>query len=430
MLRFDVHLRHKFGNLKSYTTIVIGGGPAGMAAAIFTSGGSILLLERNESPGRKLLIAGAGRCNITHAGGIDNFIDRYGKNGKFLKKALREFSNEQTIKFFSDRGVATIIDKNGKVFPQSDNSRDVLNVLLAECRKKNVCISVNQQVLSIEHVSDGFKLKTGSNVYCCEHLVIATGGRSYPATGSTGDGYSFAIGLGHVVVAPHPSLTPVFVKDYPFEELAGVSLEGLLVYLYRNNRKIADHRGDIGFTHKGISGPGIIDFSRDMQEGDMLKLNFVDMPVDMFRKHFIDEVSKNGKQTIQTFLRDFDLPKRLMRALLERCGVAASDCLSNITAAKRNMLVELFCEYPCEVERLGGFKVAMATAGGVCLSEVSSKTMESKLCKNLYFAGEVLDIDGDTGGYNIQAAFSTGYMAGKAITGKLLESDTGCSNEG
>lgn len=407
------------GILKSYSTIVIGGGPAGMAAAIFASAGPTLILERNDSLGKKLLIAGTGRCNITHHGDIGDFIHHYGDHGKFLKKALREFTNTDMVQFFTDRGLATIVDKNGKVFPHTEKSRDVLRVLLDECRARGVEIRSNQQVVRVDRVEEQFVVAANGETFGAKHLVVATGGRSYPTTGSTGDGYLLAQQLGHTVVEPRPALTPVFVKDYPFAELAGVSLDAVPVYLYRGAKKVAEHSGDIGFTHKGISGPGIIDFSRHMLPGDTLRINFVSKPVDAFRRSFIDGAATQGRQTVQTFLRDYDLPKSLMRALLDRCNLDAAECLSNVVAAKRNLLIELLCEFPFQIDRLGGFKVAMATAGGVALDEVSSKTMESKRCPNLYFAGEVLDIDGDTGGYNIQAAFSTGYVAGKAISKKV-----------
>lgn len=401
--------------MKSYTTIVIGGGPAGLAAAIFSSGGNTLLLEKNAKAGLKLLIAGSGRCNITHDGDIGDFTSHYGDNGKFLKKALREFTNINLIRFFEDKGLLSTIDKNGKVFPATEKSKDVLNVLLEECKRNNITILSNRTVTKVSATDAGFLVTTNENTFACKYLVIATGGRSYPTTGSTGDGYEIARSLGHSIVAVKPALTPVFVKSYAFESLAGVSLESVPIYLYKNGKKTKEHRGDIGLTHKGISGPGIIDFSRFMDEGDLLRINFANQLVDSFRRDFIDAASTDGRQTVQAFLRAYDMPKSLMKAILDMVGIMPSDCISNVNVAKRSRMVELFCEFPFEVERLGGFKMAMATAGGILLEEVSSKTMESKIQKNLFFVGEVLDIDGDTGGYNIQAAFSTGFVAGKVI---------------
>jgi predicted Rossmann fold flavoprotein len=401
---------------KSFSTIVIGGGPAGIFAAINLPVGSVLIIEKKESLGKKLLIAGTGRCNITHEGDIADFTLKYGSNGRFLKKALREFSNRDLVRFFTDRRLSTIIDKNGKVFPSTEKSRDVLRVLLNECAARKVEIAYNEAVVDVVKLEHGFQVKTAANTYLCQHLVLATGGCSYPTTGSTGDGYPIAERLGHSIVAPRPALTPIIVKDFVMDDLAGVSLVDVPIYLYRDGKKINEHSGDIGFTHKGLSGPGIIDFSRYMQVGDVVKVNFAGINADSFRSAFMDAASSRGSSSIQQFLREYELPKSLVKVILQKVEVEPSSCLSNITAKTRNLIVTLFCEYPFAIERLGGFKVAMATAGGIELTEVSSKSMESKKCKGLFFAGEVLDIDGDTGGYNIQAAFSTGSLVAKSIS--------------
>lgn len=399
-----------------YTTIVIGGGPAGLFTAANLPHKSTLLIEKKESLGKKLMIAGTGRCNITHSGDIAEFLTKYGANGRFLKTALREFSNVDAVSFFTSRGLSTIEDKNGKVFPITEKSKDVLAILSAECNLKEVTLLLESTVIDVIKTENGFTVNVNGRKYSCTYLVVATGGCSYPTTGSTGDGYMFAKMLGHSIVPPKPSLTPVFVASYKMESLAGVSLDSIPIYLYRNGKKIGDHVGDIGFTHKGISGPGIIDFSREMVAGDWLKVNFTGVNADSFRTNFLNVTSKRGNTTIQVFLRDYNIPKNLVKLILEEAEIEPSCYLSNITAKSRSRLVNLFCEYPFEIERLGSFKVAMATAGGVSLSEVSSKTMQSTICKGLYFAGEVLDIDGDTGGYNIQAAFSTGFLVAKAIT--------------
>ncbi len=404
---------------KTYSTIVVGGGPAGMFAAANLPVGSTLILEKKESLGKKLLIAGTGRCNITHEGDIADFTSRYGDAGRFMKKALREFTNSDMVQFFTSRGLSTIADKNGKVFPSTERSRDVLAVLLRECESRKVEIAYNEAVANVAWSDGRFTVTTAQGEYLCQHLIVATGGCSYPTTGSTGDGHGIAASLGHTIIAPKPALTPIFIKNFSMDELAGVSMVNVPIYIYRDGKKVNEHSGDIGFTHKGISGPGIIDFSRYMHEGDTVKVNFTGTSAEDFRKLFVDSTASKGSTTVQIFLRDFDLPKSLMRIILQEAEVEPSCCLSNITAKKRALLVTSFCEYPFTIERLGGFKVAMATAGGVDLKEVSPKTMESKIRKGLYFAGEVLDIDGDTGGYNIQAAFSTGYLAAKAVSAAL-----------
>lgn len=407
--------------LKVFQTIIIGGGPAGLFTAISIGRDDTLILEKNSQPGRKLLIAGSGRCNVTHTGPISDFFGRYGSHGSFVKKALKEFTNDDLIAFFKNRGLNIVVDKNGKVFPETDKAEDVLSCLLAECKAIGVEIKREKSVVSVSKANDLFVVTSEKETFYCNALVVATGGSSYPTTGSSGDGYQFAKSLGHSIVTPKPALTPVFVKDYGMSELAGVSLQNVSISLFRSGRKLLERRGDLGFTHKGISGPGIIDFSRCFEVGDVLRINLIDCNEDKFKQLFVDSVVSQGNMTVQALLRNYDIPKSLMRIVLEEVNVDPSDYLSNITALKRNKLIVLLCSYPFEIERVGGFKMAMTTAGGVCLDEVSSKTMESKLVSNLYFVGEVLDVDGDTGGYNIQAAFSTGYVAGKSIVKSIGE---------
>ncbi len=373
------------------------------------------VLEKNSLPGRKLLISGSGRCNVTHYGDVSNFFSHYGEHSKFLRTALHSFTNLDLIDFLAQRGLAAIVDKNGKIFPQSGNSNDVLKLLLDECHLKMVQIIVDQPVLKIEKPADCFIIKTATHEYHCNKIVIATGGMSYPGTGSSGDGYYFAKEFGHSVVPPKPALSPVFIRDYKMAEIAGVSIQEKLVYLYRDNKKISEHRGDIGFTHKGLSGPGILDFSREMQSQDVLKINLVGQNSDEFRKAFIEASEKSGKMAIQTFLKKHDLPRSLVRILLAGLRIDPEQTLASINRETRNLLVDSFCECPFIIERVGGFNMAMVTKGGISLEEISSKTLESKLVPGLFFAGEVMDIDGDTGGYNLQVAFSTGYLVAESI---------------
>jgi len=407
--------------LQTFDTLVIGGGPAGLFAAIHCRGHRISVLEKNDSPGKKLLISGSGQCNFTHEGEILDFFSHYGMHSRFLKTALRKFTNIHLMNFFTQRGLEIITDKNGKVFPASLRSSDILKILTGECAKHNVSIFSHDAVLTVEKTADGFLIKTTADEYGCKNLVIATGGMSYPSTGSTGDGYHFAKLLGHSVVPPKPALSPVIIRNFAMTELAGVSLQNKPVYLYRDNKKIDAHHGDIGFTHKGLSGPGILDFSRNIHTGDILKLNIIDKNAEDFRKELIETAGTNGRITIQVFMKDYDIPRSLMRFILQKFALEPDQKLATITKEQRNLLVASFCEYPFEIEKTGGFNVAMTTCGGISLEEVSSKTMESKLVKDLYFAGEILDIDGDTGGYNLQAAFSTGYLAADTINTKSLK---------
>ena len=396
--------------------IIIGAGPAGLFAAMHCDGRKVIVLEKNEKPGKKLLISGTGRCNITHQCKLSDFFGHYGENHRFLKPALHSFSNTDLVHFLNIHGLDTVVDKNGKVFPASQKSEDVLQLLLRECARHKVQIQCRQQVLKVAKSSEGFVITTSGYVFSARVLVIATGGMSYPATGSSGDGYHFAKQLGHAIVPPKPSLSPVFVRNYTMASIAGVSVQDKLVYLYRGDKKLGEHRGDIGFTHKGLSGPGILDFSRNILSGDQLRINFIDDKADNFRSALIAASEKEGKTAVQTYLKKFDLPRSLLLLILKSIPVEPETRLAEITKVHRNQLVTAFCEYPFVVEKVGGFNMAMATAGGVNLGEVNPKTMESKLVPWLYFAGEVLDLDGDTGGYNLQAAFSTGYLVGLEVS--------------
>ena len=276
-------------NHNEYDIIIIGAGPAGLFAAInCDETKNILILEKNESPGKKLLMSGSGKCNITNSGNIEDFFVHYGDNGRFLQTALMEFTNSDLIEFLAKRGLEVFTDDNGKVFPVSENAGDVLAILLNECRKKNIKISTNAAVLNIEKNDDKFKILSKNNEYTCKKLIIATGGKSYPLSGSTGDGYNFANQLGHTIIPPKPALTPVYIKDYKLSFLSGVSLINKEINLYRNNKKLKSHRGDIGFTHTGLSGPGILDFSRFIEPEDLLRINLINLTQENFRNYCDD----------------------------------------------------------------------------------------------------------------------------------------------
>jgi len=363
----------------------------------------------------KLLMSGSGQCNMTHSGAIEDFLNHYGGNQRFLRQALRQFSNVELIDFFQKRGLRPIYDDNGKVFPHTRNAGDVLGRLLDDCRQNKVDIHLNESVSVLAKTNEGFEITTNLARYTCTCVVIATGGNSYAQTGSSGDGYRLAANLGHRVIEPKPALTPVFVKSYTWSSISGVSLENRSISLYRQGKKIAEHRGDMAFTHKGLTGPGILDFSRYIESGDMLRLNIVDQKEDTFARVFLVACQNQGRISIKRYLKEFNLPESLVKVVLEALYISPQEKLAAITKKMRNNLVESLCGYPFQVEKLAGFNVAMVTAGGVSLKEVSPKTMESRLHKGLFFAGEVLDIDGHTGGYNIQAAFSTAFLAAKTI---------------
>lgn len=398
--------------------IIIGGGPAGLFAAIMCANKKqrIALIEKNKSCGRKLLMAGAGKCNITQAGDIHHFLTCYGANAKFLKHALLSFQNEDLLNFFRKRGLEFITTEKGKVFPKSLKSQDVLNVLLEECRRRSIEIHYESAVESLVKEEDLFHLQTAKGTFESPVVVVATGGLSYPHTGSTGDGLVWAKTLGHKIVPTKPALTPLKIKNYELSDMSGTSFEELSYTLWRGGKKIGAYQGDFLLTHTGVSGPGIINNSRYMQSGDVIKCNFVGAEsIDEFRSQLTKKLNNGGKTLVKSMVRELNLTKRFADKLLELCGIDENLKCAELNKVTRQKLLTTLTEYEMEVKELGGYHVAMVTTGGVSLKDIKQKTMESKKINNLYFIGEVLDIDGDTGGYNIQAAMSMAYIASKAI---------------
>jgi predicted Rossmann fold flavoprotein len=406
--------------------IVIGAGPAGLFCAIHAAaeGFRVLVLEKNPAPGAKLLLAGSGQCNLTHDGEIREFITHYGDHGKFIKPALMSFTNRALAGFFRDRGLAIITEENGKMFPKTRQSSDVLEILLAECRNRGVTIRCSEPVTGISRAAGSFTVITGTAACQTVIVVITTGGASYPQCGTTGDGYRLASALGQPVTGIAPALTPLLIRPFPFASLMGLSFEQMHFSVWREGKKVADHTGDVLFTHLGLSGPGILDASRGIRPGDSVRLSFVGA---MRREEFAADIAKRSAENphwqVGTILAKYPIPERLNRKLLNLSGIPDDLKCAHFSAALRSVLVTNCTEFPLTVAALGDYKIAMATRGGVALDGVDAKTMESMLVPGLFFAGEVLDIDGDTGGYNLQAAFSTGYLA--AVQGIRKRMTTG-----
>ncbi len=399
--------------MKGDTTIIIGGGPAGLFCALQAAGDArkVILLEKKRSCGRKLLLAGSGQCNLTHDGEIAGFLSHYGEHGAFLRPALLNFTNRDLIAFFEEHGLGMRAEPGGKVFPASRRSSDILAVLLRDCERRGVEIRCSEPVLCVTRGDEGFAVQSGANTLLADTLVIATGGASYPVTGSTGDGYALAGELGHTITEIAPALAAVYIRDYPFTDLAGISFTDLSIALFRGGKKIRQHTGDLLLTHTGLSGPGILDISRYIAPGDQIRVAFLPgMNPDMIRSTVTATIAANGSRLVKTALTELPLPERFAKRLVELAGISPDLNGANLSKKARSTLIASLAEYPFTVQSLAGFDEAMVTRGGISLAEINQKTMESRLVPHLYCIGEVLDIDGDTGGYNLQAAFSTAAL--------------------
>lgn len=398
-----------------YDVIIIGAGPAGLFAAANIKNKKVLIIEKNNTPGRKLLLSGAGQCNYTNNCEINEFLQKYGDKGRFIKTALYNFTNHDAMEFFKERGLKSIIRDDNKIFPHTLKAMDVLKVLIDSVKHAEMLTNTSVKRVSYDENKKVFYIKTNTANFTCCNLIIAAGGMSYPNTGSTGDGYSFAKYLGHGIVEPKPALTPVYVEDYQFKELSGISFENIKISLFKNNKKAKEFLGSFLFTHVNISGPVIINNSRYMGAGDILKVNFTSFNEDEFKVYLENLIASSSKLTIKTALKELNMPKRFVEKILEVCSVDQNLSCSRLNKNQRKSLIKLFSAYPMKIKKLGDYNIAMVTKGGVSTAEINPKTMESKKISRLYFAGEVLDYDGDTGGFNIQAAFSTAKLAADQI---------------
>lgn len=400
--------------------VILGAGPAGIFAAIncTTAGRNVTIIEKTSSAGKKLLISGGGQCNLTNAESPSLMLKRYFGAGRFLKPSLMAFDSQKLMDFFERRGLRLHTREDGKVFPVTYSAGDVLEVLLKECDRQGIKIVYNCRAKDvIQFPSGGFLVKTESDSINADYLLIATGGKSYPETGSTGDGFALAKKLGHSLSEQRPALTSVTIRNFGFGDLSGISLRNVEVSLWRNLKKVTTRVEDLLFTHDGFSGPVILHLSREASPGDMIRLNLSGQLREKLEANLISLLSKEGKKLVKNVLDEYGLPERLLSKIIDLAGVGERIC-SEVRKDERKALVTGLCELDFEIERVGDFTNAMVTRGGVSLSEVNPKTMESRIVNNLFFAGEVLDFDGETGGYNLQAAFSTGYVAGRTINAR------------
>jgi predicted Rossmann fold flavoprotein len=407
-----------------YDAVTIGAGAAGLMAAIHAAerGRRVLLLEKGKKPGVKILMSGGTRCNITHDCDARDIIRAFGPNGKFLHSPLAALGPRETVEFFEAAGIATKVEATGKVFPVSNRAVDVLNALLRRLAQSGATLSLNEPARAVlRHPDGGFRVVTSARTLICEHVLITSGGKSYPGSGTTGDGYTWAAAFGHTIVPPRPALVPLTVRADWVAGLRGVTLPDVNVrVLDPAGAVLAERRGSLLFAHFGLSGPAPLDVSRAVSghpEPASLMLEVDLLPGEsesQFEEFIRHETAASGKQLLAVVLAA-KLTRRVVDQLLILCGLPVDRRAAALAKADRQRLVAAVKRLRIPLAGTLGFEKAEVTAGGVSLQEVDSRTMQSKLVPGLYLAGEVLDLDGWIGGYNFQSAWSTGWLAGRHI---------------
>lgn len=410
------------------TIVVIGAGAAGLIAAGKASENAdrVILIEKNEFVGKKLRITGKGRCNLTNNADIEDFIKQYPRNAKFMYSALYNFTNYDIIQLVEKYGVKTKVERGGRVFPESDKAADVVKALRKYALSNGAEI-IQDEVKSLIIENGEIKgVKTRKREIKADRVIVCTGGKSYPKTGSTGDGYKFASAAGHTVTEPKASLIPLITEEKWVKDLMGLSLRNIRITAYNaKNKKVFSDFGEMLFTHFGISGPVVLSMSAYLNNIGKEKYK-----IEIDLKSALDEEKLNAR-----IMRDFEkynkkhiinalddlLPKALIPVVIDMAGIEPHKEVNEITREERAALVHALKHFTLTAVGVRPVDEAIVTSGGVSVKEINPSTMESKLVKGLYFAGEVIDIDGYTGGFNLQAAFSTGYLAGESAAGSMEE---------
>ena len=415
--------------------MVVGGGPAGLiaAGAAASEGVTVMLLEKMEKVARKLRITGKGRCNITNARPIPEFLKKVYPSPNFFKPSLYEFSNQAIVDLLESQGVKTYVDRGERIFPVSESAREVAEGLNAYAKAQGVNIVCHAEVIDIAHANDEFTISIrtpqGSKTIACKAVIIATGGLSYPATGSTGDGYTFADKLGVKVTPTHPSLVPLVMADKPGKLENNTHLKNVEMVLWVNQKKIDKEFGELEVLDGKLAGPITLRLSRTVVEAinENKSVRFTldlkpALSLEQLENRITRELANPSVRNLDGLLRTM-LPSNLIPSFAELIPTPLNKPSADLSPKDKKAIVNKLKEYPIDIEGYGSFAEAIVTAGGIDLKEIGSKTMEAKAVSGLYFAGEVLNLDADTGGYNLQIAFSTGYVAGKSAASKVKEAN-------
>lgn len=400
---------------------VIGGGPAGILAAgtIGSRGKDVVIIEKNERLGKKLFITGKGRCNITNAAPVDELFNFVVTNKNFLYSSFYSFTNENIIELLEDFGVKTKVERGNRVFPESNKSSDVIKAFEKYLAKNNVEIMLNSKVESLIFDGSMFQIKINDQIHEFQKVVIATGGVSYPTTGSSGDGIKFAKRMGHNIIDLKPSLVPIVVEDQWVEDLQGVSLKNVNLTAFHKNKQLGEEFGEMIFTHYGISGPIVLSISNIINKyiDKDLRLEIDFKPALSFEKlndRILRDFELYSNKQLKNALNDLLLQK-IIPWVIKLSLIDPEKPVHQITKEERTRLIEIIKGFPIKFKSFRPIEEAIVTSGGISTKQINPSTMESKLVPNLYFAGEVIDVDAVTGGYNLQIAYSTGFLAGTSV---------------
>lgn len=399
---------------------VIGGGPAGIMAAgtAGSRGKNVVLIEKNERLGKKMFITGKGRCNITNSSSIDLFFDNIITNKNFLYSSLYSFTNDDIINLLESNGLKVKVERGNRIFPESDKSSDVIKAFTKYLEKNNVKYRLNSNVTDLYFDKNKFVVKVDNELLMFDKLIITTGGKSYPATGSTGDGYKFAKKFGHTIVDLKPSLVPLEINAPWIKDLQGLSLKNVRLKTYNGNKLIHEEFGDMLFTHYGISGPIVLSTSNHLHKNYRSLTLVIDFKPALDNEKLDNRILKDfdiyANKQLKNALNDL-LPQKLIPWVINYSNIDQDKKVNQITKEERSDLVDVIKNFKMKFKDFRPIEEAIITSGGISIKEVNSSTMESKLMPNLFFAGEILDVDALTGGYNLQIAYSTGYLAGMNI---------------